>query len=329
MMVTEKIVHSIARHVVALAIVLFLAPCFIAGAHARSPFRIKAVTAAVSDYMVVDSLTGFIAAHVQTDVGFRTSGRIVSRRVEVGDHVKADDILAALDPKDLQTAVDNARAVLESARGQLPSAQATFERQQALMSSGFTTRAAFDQAEEGLRAAEAAVASAEALLGVAKEQLSYTVLKARMDGIIIAHSAEVGQVALPGQTIFTIAQDGLRDAVFDVQESLVAHPPKTSHVDIDLLADPGVKTTGTVREISPTVDAGSGAVRVKVTLDSSPPQMTLGASIIGSIPVASRAFVLPESVLYEWGGKPAVWIVDPKGRRGVRSKVMQSCCGFL
>src|SRR5208337_3979939 len=138
MMVTEKIVHSIARHVVALAIVLFLAPCFIAGAHARSPFRIKAVTAAVSDYMVVDSLTGFIAAHLQTDV-------------------------------------DNARAVLESARGQLPSAQATFERQQALMSSGFTTRAAFDQAEEGLRAAEAAVASAEALLGVAKEQLSYTV----------------------------------------------------------------------------------------------------------------------------------------------------------
>jgi RND family efflux transporter MFP subunit len=115
--------------------------------------------------------------------------------------------------------------------------------------------------------------------------------------------------------MFTIAGDGPRDAVFDIQESLAAHPPKTRHVDIALLADPSVKTTGEVREISPTVDAASGAVRAKVALDRTPPQMTLGASIIGSVPIESRAFVLPESVLYEWGGKPAVWIVDPKSKR--------------
>lgn len=299
----------------ALAVALAPALYLNSPAQARPPFRVQAVTAAASDYTVLRPLTGFIAARVQSDVGFRTIGRIASRRVEVGDHVKADDILAQLDPKDLQTVVDNAQAMLESARGQLPPAQATFKRQEALMSSGFTTRVGFDQAQEGLRKAEAAVASAEAALGIAKEQLSYAVLKAGMNGIIVARRAEVGQVALTGLTMFTIAEDGPRDAVFDIQESLAAHPPKTQHVDIALLADPSVKTTGEVREISPTVDAASGAVRVKVALDRTPPQMTLGASIIGSVPVESRAFVLPASVLYEWGGKPAVWIVDPESKR--------------
>ena len=299
----------------ALAIALALALYLNSPAQARPLFRVEAVTAAASDYTTVFPLTGFIAARVQSNVGFRTSGRIASRRVEVGDHVKADDILAELDPKDLQTAVDNAQAVLESARGQLPPAQATFKRQEALMSSGFTTRVAFDQAQEGLRKAEAAVASAEAALGIAKEQLSYAVLKAGMNGIIVARSAEVGQVALTGETMFTIAEDGPRDAVFDIQESLAAHPPKTARVDVALLADPSVKTTGEVREVSPTVDAASGAVRVKVALDRTPPQMTLGASVIGSVPFESRAFVLPASALYEWGGKPAVWIVDPKNNR--------------
>jgi membrane fusion protein, multidrug efflux system len=314
-LVTEKIAKGVALHASALAIALAPALYLNSPAEARPPFRVQAITAAASDYSVVYPLTGFIAARVQSDVGFRTSGRLASRRVEVGDHVKADDILAQLDPKDLQTAVDNAQAALDSARAQLQPAQATFKRQQALFSSGFTTRANFDRAQEGLRTAEAAVASAEAALGAAKEQLSYAVLKAGMNGIIVGRSAEVGQVALPGQTIFTIAQDGPRDAVFDVQESLVAHPPKTARVGVALLADPSVKMTGTVREISPTVDAASGAVRVKVTLNRTPPQMTLGASVIGSISVESRAFVLPESVLYEWGGQPAVWIVDPKSKR--------------
>ena len=300
----------------AAAIAFLSALCANSSAEARPPYRVEAVSAAESDYTIDYPLTGFIAAHVQSYVGFRTSGRIAIRRVDVGDHVKAGDILAELDPKDLQTAVFSAQAVLESARGQLPAAQAAFSRQQALMSSGFTTRSLFDKAEEGLRTAEAAVASAEAALGVAKEQLSFTTLKAGMDGIIVGRSAEVGQVVSPGQTVFTIAQDGPRDAEFDIQEAALTHPPKAGKVTIALLADPDVKTTGTVSEISPIADAGSGAVRVKVALDSNPPQMTLGASIIGSAPVESlRAFRLPESVLYEWEGKPAVWVVDPKSRR--------------
>lgn len=306
----------LALAIAALAIALVLPAVSAAAQSSRPLYRVKAVAAAASDYTVTYPLTGFIAAQVQSDVAFRTSGRIASRRAEIGDHVKADDVLAELDPKDQQTGVDNAQAALDSAQAQLRQAQATFDRQQALMTSGFATRAGFDQAQEAQRSTQAAVASAEAALGTAREQLSYTVLKAGFDGIIVGRSAEVGQVALPGETIFTIAEDGPRDAVFDVQESLIAHPPKTTgHAEIALLADPSVRTTGSVREVSPTVDPAAGTVRVKVALATNPPQMTLGASVIGSVPVEFlRAFVLPAGVLYEWDGKPAVWVVDPKDK---------------
>jgi RND family efflux transporter MFP subunit len=303
----------------ALAWAPVLAALALSGAAAtqtRPLYRVKAVPATASAYTVIYPLTGAIAARVQSDIAFRTSGRIASRRVEIGDHVKADDIVAELDPKDQQTAVDNAQAALDSAKAQLRQAQATFDRQQSLMTSGFATRAGFDQAQEAQQAAQAAVAAAQAALGTAREQLSFTVLKAGLNGIIVGRSAEVGQVALPGQTIFTIAEDGPRDAVFDVQESLIAHPPKTSRADIALLSDRSIKTTGVVREVSPTVDPASETVRVKVALETNPPQMTLGASVVGSVPIEFlRAFVLPASVLYEWGGKPAVWIVDPRGKK--------------
>jgi multidrug efflux pump subunit AcrA (membrane-fusion protein) len=57
-------------------------------------------------------------------------------------------------------------------------------------------------------------------------------------------------------------------------------------------------------------------VRVKIGLDATPPQMTLGASVVASVPVEFvSAFLLPDSVLYEWNGKPAVWVVDPDSKK--------------
>ena len=281
-------------------------------AQTRPPARVRAIAAAASDYTMDYVLTGFIAARVQTDVAFRTTGRIISRLAEVGDHIKADDILAELDPKDQETSVANAEAALASAQAMEKQAEANFARQDTLMKGGFATRPAFDQTQEALRMSQASVNAAQAALGSASEQASYTALKAGVDGIIVGRSAETGQVALAGQTIFTIAQDGARDAVFDVQESLLSRPPASPDIAIALLSDPFVITTGKVREVAPSVDPTSGTVRVKVALASNPPEMTLGASVVGAAPSqALRAFVLPAGALYEWRGEPAVWIVDP------------------
>ncbi|WP_163595045.1 HlyD family efflux transporter periplasmic adaptor subunit, partial [Klebsiella pneumoniae] len=87
------------------------------------------------------------------------------------------------------------------------------------------------------------------------------------------------QVVQAAQTVFTVAEDGDRDAVFNVQETLVAgvHGSTPPPVAVALLADPKVTAQGTVREIAPVVDPASGSVRVKVALPATPAAMPLGA----------------------------------------------------
>jgi RND family efflux transporter MFP subunit len=261
-------------------------------------------------------LTGGVEPKFQSNIAFRVSGKIVQRLIEIGDHVTGDQILARLDPQEQRANLDTARAGLASARALLAQAQVAFARQESLFKNGYTTRPSYDQAEQQLRTQQAAVESAVAALGTAQEQFGYTDLKAGVAGIVTARNAEAGQVVQAGQTVFTIAQDGPRDAVFEVYEALLTNPPSGPVVEVALQSDPSVRTTGAVREISPTVDASSGTVRVKVGLDSVPAGMSLGAAVVGSGDFKSRrAIVLPRSALFRWDNSPAVWLLDPKTQK--------------
>lgn len=276
---------------------------------------VRVVTAKMGPVTSDVVLTGDIQAQAQTNVAFRTNGKVAERRVEVGDHVTADQVLAVLEPLTQRANLDNARAALVSAEAQFTQAKVTFERQKQLISGGYTTRPSYDNAEQQLRTSQAAVDSARAALGTAEEQLSYTELRAGVSGIVLSRTFEVGQVVQAGQAVMVLAQDGPRDAVFNVYEALTANPPSDKTIHVTLQSDPKAAATGHVREISPTVDAASGTVRVKVGLDSTPPAMSLGSVVIGRGRFASReAVVLPWSALYRSDDRPAVWIYDSTAR---------------
>ncbi|TGE01738.1 efflux RND transporter periplasmic adaptor subunit [Methylobacterium nonmethylotrophicum] len=274
--------------------------------------EVRVVTAGLTPVSSQAVVTGDIQAKFLTNVAFRVSGKIQERLVEVGEHVTADQVLARLEPQEQQVNVDTAQAALASAEALLTQAKVSFERQQSLMRSGYTTRTAYDQAEQTLRTTQASVDSAKANLGNAREQFSYTELTTGVAGIITARNAEAGQVVQSGQTVFTLAQDGPRDAVFIVPETLLTERPEGGTIDIILLSDPRVRTTGTVREISPAVDPSSGGVRVKIGLTKVPPEMSLGTAVAGLGRFRTRqAISLPWSALFRWQDRPAVWVVDP------------------
>lgn len=274
---------------------------------------IKTVTAARTTVSEEVVLAGDIQAKFLSNIAFQVTGKISERLAEVGDHVRADQVLARLEPQEQQVNVDTAEATLNSAEALLTQARMNFERQQTLMRSGYTTRTTYDQAEQQLRTTQAAVDSARAALGSAREQLTYTELRTGVAGIITARNAEAGQVVSSGQTVFTLAQDGPRDAVFTVSTIMLEPPPDSRKLDVVLQSDKRVRTLGTVREISPTVDTSSGGVRVKIALDTVPPEMTLGAVVLGRGRFRPQeAVTLPWSALFRWQGTPAVWVFDPK-----------------
>jgi RND family efflux transporter MFP subunit len=259
------------------------------------------------------TLTGEVQARFRADLSFRVSGRVLARVVDVGAHVKAGDLLARLDPAEQQADFDAATAGVAAAEAQLRVAQATFDRQSNLLSSGFTTRVAYDQAQEQLRTAQSTLESAKAELGRTHEALGDTELHARAAGVITARGLEIGQVVQAAQSVFALAQDGDRDAVFDVPESMFLGDMEEGRVSLALVSGPDVTAVGYVREISPAVDPKSSTVRVKVAIQNPPPAMTLGSAIAGTAGTKPAAEItLPWTALTAAGSKPAVWIVDPK-----------------
>ena len=257
------------------------------------------------------TLTGEVQARFSADLSFRVSGRVLERLVDIGAHVNAGDLLARLDPAEQQADFDAATAGVVAAEAQLRVAQATFDRQHSLLSSGFTTRVTYDQAQEQLRTAQSMLESAKAELGRTREALGDTELRARATGVITARSLELGQVVQAAQTVFRLAQDGERDAVFDVPETMFFADVERRRVSLALVSDSALTATGYVREISPAVDAKSSTVRVKVAIQNPPPAIVLGSAIAGTAAIKPTAEItLPWSALTAIGSKPAVWIVN-------------------
>lgn len=279
----------------------------------RAREAVKAQPAAFEPVARTVSLSGTVAARVESKLSFRVAGRIAERKVDVGDHVKAGDVLATIETPEQVADVQSAKATLQSAEATLAQAQSSFKRQLQLIASGFTTRSSYDAAEEQLRRAESSVESARADVGTAEEQLTLTVLKADADGVITARDAETGQVVSAAQTVFTLAQDGARDAVFDVYEALLADAPPSDKVEIRLLSDRSVVATAVVREIAPTFDTATGTVRVKMSLIDPPASMGLGAAVLGSGSWPGKEVVaLPWTSLAAGEAGPAVWVIDPQ-----------------
>ncbi len=305
---------QLAPHFKAPRILLFclglLAPGAMLQAHADSLdiVPVAAVKAVASDYQPKLTLSGAIAARSLVNVSFRLNGQVVQRLVEIGQHVEKGQPLASIDNVEQQANLRVALASKDAAQAQLVQAQANFARQKALLAQGFTTRSTYDQANQNLQTAQSALASAESQLNDARDQLSYTELQAPVSGVITARNVEAGQVVQAAQTAFSIAEDGPRDAVFDVQETLVNHAKIGMDVTIALLSDASISAEGKVREISPVVDAQTGTVRLKVGIAQTPPQMALGATVTGTVHMDTvKVVVLPWSAMTSDAGRTAVW----------------------
>jgi RND family efflux transporter MFP subunit len=277
----------------------------------KPPTLVRTETVKLEDRQRSATLTGDVQARVLAELAFRVSGRVTERLVDVGAHVSAGDVLARIDPNQQQADLDAAIARVAGAETDVRVTSATFTRQKTLFSQGFTTRSSFDQAQESLRTAQASLDAAKADVGTAKDNLSYTDLRAEAPGLITARNLEVGQVAQAAQSAFTLAQDGARDAVFDVYESMFFEQPERNAIALALVADPAVTAEGRVREVSPTVDPKTATVRVKVAIDNPPATMTLGSAVTGTVKWKPfQRVVLPWSALTSAGTAPAVWVVD-------------------
>lgn len=274
------------------------------------PVRVLAVESRSGGDIV--TLTGTVQAEATINLAFRIGGRMVERLVNVGDRVVAGQVIARLDPANEENNLRAARAALAAAQARVVETRNNYSRQRQLLASGFTTRVRYDEATQALQSAQSAADSAQAQMNIAQDRLGYTTLTADTAGAVTARGAEPGEVVAAGRMIIQVAQQGGRDAVFDVPGAIKDQAPDNPQIEVFLTTDATVTARGRVREISPQADPVTGTFQVRVGLAEPPAAMRLGATVTGRMQMGGRAGIdLPASALTRAEGQPAVWVVDP------------------
>jgi membrane fusion protein, multidrug efflux system len=269
--------------------------------------------------------TGTIQPRYQSSNGFQIPGRIVTRNANVGDPVKAGQILASLDPRLPQFSLNSAQAEVANARATLINAQATEDRKRQLLAtgSGGTTQAQVDDAIASRQTAEAALGQVLANLKKAKEQVGYTQLRAEYDGVIFSWDAEVGQIVSAGQAVVTIARPDIREAVFDVPAELIGQMRRDAALTVSLLMDNAVSTSGKIREITPLAEASTRTQRVRLRLDHPPEAFRLGTTVTVTQSQRIGPIVqIPAAAVLHNNGRAQVWIVTPSDTVELREIVI-------
>jgi RND family efflux transporter MFP subunit len=293
---------------------------------APAPVRpVRTTTVAAAQAAPALTFSGRIEAKDSVDLSFRIGGRLQERLVGVGAAVKEGDVLARLEPETELNELRSARAALAAAEGLLRQADGRYERQSHLYQRGVTSRAEFEAAEQGRKAAAAQVEAAAAKVRIAEDVVGFTVLKADAPGVVTAVGAEPGEVVAPGRLVVRLARRDGRDAVFDVPAKALDELALADRVTVQAVWESGLRAAGRVREVSPEADPVTRLFRIRVGLVEPPPALALGSAVQGQFtPRASEGMSLPADALVQGAPQPSVWIVDPAtGKLALRTVTLE------
>ena len=298
-------------------IALLAAACVLSGCSkpppAAEPLRaVKVVTVGEDAQRASVEYAGEVRARVESRLGFRVGGKIIRRPVELGQRVKAGEVLAQLDPQDYKLSVDAARAQLAAAATNRDLAAADFKRYKDLREQNFISSAELERRESAWMASQAQWDQAKAQLAGQGHQAAYTTLVADVSGVVTAVDAEVGQVVAAGTPVIRIAQDGARDVVFAVPEDKLQAMRVGTQALVKLWAS-NTTLQATVREVAASADPVTRTFSVKLALDAKD-AVPLGATV--SVMAAALGHVdapvlkLPTSAFLRDGSSSAVWVLD-------------------
>ena len=279
----------------------------------QEPLRsVKLLTVAGAELNVSGEYSGEVRARVESRLGFQVAGKLVQRPAELGQRVAAGQLLALIDAKDYQLAAQAAAAHVVSAQSQRDLAAADFKRFEALKAQNFISGAELERRDATLKAADAQLNQAKAQSQAQINQAGYARLMATQSGVITGVDAEVGQVLAAGQPVVRLANDGPRDAVFAVSESM-AMALKVGQSLRATLVSTGQPLQGKVRELAASADPVTRTYTVKLALEASE-RLPLGSTVnvLASQLPGSQAGVikLPTSALRQEGAGTVVWVFD-------------------
>ncbi len=254
------------------------------------------------------SFTGVVAARVQSDLGFRVTGKVQERLVDTGDVVRRGQPLLRMDPNDLSLQARAQQQAVAAARVRAKNLADDEVRYRGLVEAGAVSASTYDQIRAAADSARAELRAAEAQADVATNASSYAVLLADVDGVVLETLAEPGQVVSAGQPVVRLARAGQREAVVHLPETL--RPVVGSPAQARLYGDPQAGIPAELRQLSRSADRVTRTFEARYVLGGDAAQMPLGATVTIDIPdtaPTADALQVPIGALFDAGQGPGVW----------------------
>jgi RND family efflux transporter MFP subunit len=285
--------------------------------------------------------SGYVVARRMATVSSKVTGKVEEILVEEGMAVKKDQVLARLDPVNLQTVLTMAERELEASRRnlaeievRLAEARRNLARNEALVQRQLVSQTALDASQAEANALAARLEASKAQVKVAESQLAMRRIdfndlqvRAPFSGVVISKDAQPGEIVSPmsaggGFTrtgIATIVDMDSREVEVDVNEAYINRVKANQRVEATLDAYPEQTLAAHVINIVPTADRTKATVRVRIGFDQLEahilPDMGIKVRFLDDQPVAQNAskgprIRVPSVAVQRDGGDAYVWVVS-------------------
>lgn len=260
------------------------------------------------DLVVVVEASGQVEPVRVVEVKSRASGEVQRVLAETGDSVAAGTLLAEIDPRDVQNALDQAEADLASARVRSRIAAAQVDRLKQLVADGVVAQQELDAAEDAAASAESAVLRAETNLSLARERRGDVAIRAPIAGTLLERQVEPGQIIASatanvsgGTTLFRMADLSAMRVRANIDETDIGRIHPGQPVRLSVEAYRGRTFRGEVEKVEPqaVVDQNVTQFPVLVRIDNAERLLLPGMSAEISLEVARRdgALVVPNGAV--------------------------------
>jgi HlyD family secretion protein len=318
--------------------------------HPANVQTVSVVTRYPAQQVTLLTASGYVVAQRKAAVATKATGRLEELLVLEGSRVKAGDLLARIDDRDVkaQLAAANAnvgvaRAAIVAAEADEKNANIELVRNRNLVEQHFVSQSALDaavarndRAAAGTNNARAALAAAIANSNAAKVAVDFTEIRAPFDGVVVTKSANVGDIVTPFSSavdskgaVVNMADLSTLEVEADVSESSLSKIKVGEPCEILLDALPDVRYAGSVSRIVPTVDRAKATVTTKVRFekldDRILPDMSakvafLSQKVDAATNVASLA--ASKDAVVQRDGKPTVYRVKVDGDKSTAEAIV-------
>ena len=263
---------------------------------------------------------GTVQAFNVVDIKAQVDGNLVALPAKEGQEVHKGDIVAEIDPRPYQAALDKATAQRQQDSAMLESAQLDLKRYQALAKREFAPVQQVDDQQATVNKDMAAVASDDAMIETAKINLGYCVIHSPIDGRISLYKVDVGNLiqAASSTSIISITQDKPIAVVFTLPESQlirVMDAKQKGELTVQTIAtdDKRILATGTLMTPNNSIDTNSGTISLKAQFANNDDHLWPGQFVDARIQVdmLKQAIVIPPSAIQHGPDGLYIYTVKP------------------